>query len=153
MTLQSGDALGGSLGERPSYVEAFCLWWLVVTLLSHVQLLWPHALQPTRLLCAWDFPGNNIGVGCHFLLQGIFSIQGLNLGLPRGSWSPVFQMDSLPASCTNGKPILHIIRKSPRRFRALEWQNLSQKRRCEFSKYWLYLLKVVTITMCKTFFC
>ena len=25
-----------------------------------------------RLLCPWDFPGKNTGVGCHFLLQGIF---------------------------------------------------------------------------------
>ena len=29
----------------------------------------------------WGFPGKNIGVGCRFLLQGIFSTQGLNLGL------------------------------------------------------------------------
>ena len=29
----------------------------------------PHRLQPTRLLCPWDFPGKNTGVGCHFLLQ------------------------------------------------------------------------------------
>ena len=26
----------------------------------------------------WDFPGKSIGVGCHFLLQGIFLTQGLN---------------------------------------------------------------------------
>ena len=32
--------------------------------------LWPHGLQPIRLLCPWDFPGKNTGVGCHFLLQG-----------------------------------------------------------------------------------
>ena len=31
-----------------------------------------------RLLCLWDFPGKNTGVGCHFFLQGIFLIQGLN---------------------------------------------------------------------------
>ena len=31
--------------------------------------LWPHTLQPTRLLCLWDSPGKNTGVGCHFLLQ------------------------------------------------------------------------------------
>ena len=37
--------------------------------------------QPTRLLCPWDSPGKNTGVGCHSLLQGIFLIQGLNLGL------------------------------------------------------------------------
>src|SRR5574337_438858 len=29
----------------------------------------PHRRQPTRLLCAWDSPGKNTGVGCHFLLQ------------------------------------------------------------------------------------
>ena len=28
------------------------------------------------------FPGKNTGVGCHFLLQGIFPTQGLNLCLP-----------------------------------------------------------------------
>ena len=31
----------------------------------------PHGLSPTRLLCPWDFPDKNAGVGCHFLLQGI----------------------------------------------------------------------------------
>ena len=38
----------------------------------------PHGLQPTRLLCPWDFSGKNTGVGCHFLPQGIFLTQGLN---------------------------------------------------------------------------
>ena len=32
----------------------------------------------SRLLCPWDSPGKNTGVGCHALLQGIFLIQGLN---------------------------------------------------------------------------
>ena len=31
-----------------------------------------------RLLCPWDFPGKNTGVGCHALLQGIFPTQGSN---------------------------------------------------------------------------
>ena len=31
----------------------------------------PHRWQPTRLLCPWDPPGKNTGVGCHFLLQCI----------------------------------------------------------------------------------
>ena len=35
----------------------------------------------TRCLCPWDFPGKNIGVGCHSLLQGIFSTQGSNSGI------------------------------------------------------------------------
>ena len=34
------------------------------------------------LLCPWDFPGKNTGVGCHFLHHRIFSTQGSNLGLP-----------------------------------------------------------------------
>ena len=29
----------------------------------------PHRRQPTKLLCPWDSPGKNTGVGCHFLLQ------------------------------------------------------------------------------------
>ena len=43
--------------------------------------LWPHGLRPTRLLCPWDSPGKKTGVGCHFLLQGIFLTQGSNLDL------------------------------------------------------------------------
>ena len=34
-----------------------------------------------RLLCPWSFPGKSAGVGCHFLLQGIFPTQGSNPGL------------------------------------------------------------------------
>ena len=29
----------------------------------------PHRRQPTRLPRPWDSPGENTGVGCHFLLQ------------------------------------------------------------------------------------
>ena len=29
----------------------------------------PQRWQPTKLLCPWDSPGKNTGVGCHFLLQ------------------------------------------------------------------------------------
>ena len=38
----------------------------------------PRGLQPARLLCPWDSPGKNTGVGCHVLLQGTFPTQGLN---------------------------------------------------------------------------
>ena len=44
---------------------------------SCLALATPQAL-PTRLLCPWEFPGKKTGVGCHFLLQGIFLTQGLN---------------------------------------------------------------------------
>jgi len=46
--------------------------------------LQPHGLQPTRLLCPWDSPGKNTGVGCHFLLQRIFLSQGSNPYLLHG---------------------------------------------------------------------
>ena len=41
----------------------------------------PHGLEPIRLLCSWGSPGKNTGVGCHFVLQGIFLTQGSNLRL------------------------------------------------------------------------
>ena len=40
--------------------------------------LQPHGLYPAELLRPWESPGKNNGVGCHFLLQGIFLTQGLN---------------------------------------------------------------------------
>ena len=49
-----------------------------------------HGLQPARLLGPWDIPGKNTGVGCHFLLQGIFLPQGWNPDLLR------WQGNSLP---------------------------------------------------------
>ena len=42
--------------------------------------LQPYRLYPARLLCAWDSPGNNVGVGCHALLQ-IFLTLGLDMHL------------------------------------------------------------------------
>ena len=47
------------------------------------------------LLCPWKFPGKNTGVGCHFLLQGIFPTKGLNLHL---LWLQHWQVGSLPLS-------------------------------------------------------
>ena len=47
--------------------------------------LQPHGLQPARLLCPWNSPGKNTGVGGHFLLQEIFPTQGWNPGLLRCS--------------------------------------------------------------------
>ena len=48
--------------------------------LSHVWLF-ATPWNVTRLLCLWTSPGENTGVGCHSLLQGIFPTQGLNPGL------------------------------------------------------------------------
>ena len=45
--------------------------------------LWLHGLQPARLLCPWNSPGKNTGVGSCSLLQVIFPTQGSNPGFPR----------------------------------------------------------------------
>ena len=49
---------------------------------SSVTQLYPTLCDPMESgLCSWGFPGKNTGVGCRFLLQGIFPTQGLNLCL------------------------------------------------------------------------
>ena len=40
-----------------------------------------HGLWPSRLLCSWNSPGKNTGVGSHSFLQEIFLTQRSNLGL------------------------------------------------------------------------
>ena len=44
--------------------------------------------NPPRLLSPWNFSGKNTGMGCHFLLQGILLILGLNLSLLRSPALP-----------------------------------------------------------------
>ena len=53
----------------------------------------PHGLQPTWLLCPWDFPGKNTGVGCHFPLPGNLPDPRIQPASPE---SPALQVDSLP---------------------------------------------------------
>ena len=57
-----------------------------------------------RLLCPWDFPGEDTGVGCHFLLQGTVLTQGSNLGLLNCRRSPPLRVDSSPTE-PPGKPL------------------------------------------------
>ena len=47
-------------------------------LFSHVQLCNPMDCSSPDTSVNGNFPGKNTGVGCHFLLQGIFLTQGLN---------------------------------------------------------------------------
>ena len=65
--------------------------WAGAQLLNHIRLTseTPWTVAP-RLLCSWDSPGKNTGVGCHCLLQGIFLTQGSNPHLLH------WQTDSLP---------------------------------------------------------
>ena len=66
--------------NRGMDAQSPCLW--EVLLLFSRQVMsdsfvtqWTIALQ---LLGPWDFPGKNIGVDCHFLLQEIFPTQESN---------------------------------------------------------------------------
>ena len=70
---------------------------------SRSTLSRPPGLQHTRLLCPWDFPGNNAGVGYHFLLPGLFPNQGSNLSLLH------WQGDSLPLSHLGSTQIIHLL--------------------------------------------
>ena len=55
----------------------------------------PMDCSPPGSFCPWDFPGKNTGMGCSFLLQGIFLTQESNLSLLHLlHW----QADSLPLS-------------------------------------------------------
>ena len=79
---------------------------MMLLLLSHfsrVRLCNAMDCSPLMgLLCQWDSPGKNTGVGCHALLQGIFLTQGSNLHfLCLLRW----QAGSLPLG-PPGKPLL-----------------------------------------------
>ena len=59
-------------------------YWLLLCCVSRSVVsdsLQPQGLEPSRLLCPWDSPGKNTGMGCYFLLQRIFPTQGWNLCL------------------------------------------------------------------------
>ena len=77
---------------NPIYVLSYSLYCCCLVVKSCLTLLWPHALQPARLLRPRDFPGKNTGIGCHVLLQGVFPTQESNPSLLR------WQADSLPLS-------------------------------------------------------
>ena len=49
---------------------------------SHVRLFATPCTIGYQASLSMGFPGKGTGVGCYFLLQGIFPIQGSNLGLP-----------------------------------------------------------------------
>ena len=70
--------------EFQNRVEVLGLESFLFCVFSHAVMSDPsqfQGLQPSRLLCPWDFPGKNTGAGCHFLLQAIFSTQGWKLRL------------------------------------------------------------------------
>ena len=66
--------------------------------------LQPHGLKLIRLFCPLDFPGKNTGVGCHFLLQGIFPGEGpgIKSSRPRDG----IQVSALQADSLSSEPLV-----------------------------------------------
>ena len=73
----------------------------IMCLIAQLCLTLCNPMDYTRLVCPWNFSGNNMRVACHFLLEGIFLIQGLN---PHPTHLLHLQVDSLPL-CLLGSPI------------------------------------------------
>ena len=71
-------------------------------LLSHVRLFAAHGLQPTRLLCSWDFSRQEYWSGLPFLSPDDLPHPGIK---PE---SPALQADSLPSEPL-GKPFIKIL--------------------------------------------
>ena len=128
LTLQSGLKYTDLFTAVPllvkwEYIMYCCahslsLVWLLVT-------LW--TIQPTRLLCPWNFPGKNTGAGCHALFQEIFPTQGSN---PRLLHLLHWQVDSLPL-CHLGIPQEYISSQK------LHFSGITQK--CMYNTYTLTL--------------
>ena len=73
---------GSNLCPLHWQVDSFLCMYLFVCvhakLLQSCPTLRSYGLQPPRLLCPWDFPGKNTGLGCHAFLREILPTQGSN---------------------------------------------------------------------------
>ena len=82
MELQESSSL---TSHYPTELQPCLLKWLTFIVCAVASVfsdsLWPHGPQHARLLCPWNFPGKNTGVGCHFPLQGILLPQESKPGL------------------------------------------------------------------------
>ena len=75
------DPIDGSPpgSPTPRILQARTLAWVTISFSNAWKWKWshsivsdsqrPHGLQPTRLLCLWDSPGDSTGVGCRCLLR------------------------------------------------------------------------------------
>ena len=88
-------------------------------------------LEPTSLLCPWDSPGKNTGVGCHFLLQCMkVKVKSLSrLWLLATPWTAAHQaplsMGFSRQEYWSGVPL-----PSPSHW--LEWLKLKRKKTCKW---------------------
>ena len=64
-----------------------------------VTQLCPALWDP--IVCLWNSPGRNTGVGCHSLLQGVFPTQGLSMRLLHWQTGSLHHLGS-PKGCLKG---------------------------------------------------
>ena len=72
-------ALGVQTTSSPAKPLPDAPLWMRAKSLQSCPTLCPMDCSPTRLLCPWDSPGKNTGVGCHALRRGTFLTQESNL--------------------------------------------------------------------------
>ena len=85
------------LSSRKSVFSLFFWWCFLVTKLLSESYVTPwtvacQSIEGCRLLCPWDSPDKNTGMGCHFLFQDIFPNPGIK------ATPPALQADYLPLS-------------------------------------------------------
>ena len=100
--------VGAALQEdKPKHISSFevsiSVMFAGVLWAKGIHIVMPESATPWSVadLCPWNFPGKDIGMGGHSLLQGILPTQGSNLHLLHLlHW----QAGSLPLAAP-GKPV------------------------------------------------
>ena len=86
----------------------------------------PHRRQPSRLLCPWDSPGKNTGVGCHFLLQCMKVKSESEVAQSCPTLSDPMDC-SLPGSSTHGIFQARVLERGAIAFSCLKEENYTLK--------------------------
>ena len=87
------------------HLSVICYWWCLVAKSCPIlcdPMDCSQGLQPTRLLCPWDFPGKNTGAGCHFLTPGDLPnprIEPMSPALANGFFTTESQGNSFVTEC------------------------------------------------------
>ena len=102
-----------------------------------------HGLEPARLLCSWNSPGKNTGMGSRSLLQEVILTQELNPGLLHCESESEVAQSCLtlcdPMDCSLPGSTIHGIFQA----RILEWVAISFSRRSSLPRDWTQVSCIV----------
>ena len=88
-SISASNEYSGLISFRMDWLDLLAVQRTLKSLQQHsskATILWRPAFFIHGFLYAWDSPGKNTGVCCHFLLQGIFLMQRLNPHLLHCRW-------------------------------------------------------------------